>query len=663
MDMHQGKPMEKWMGHPKTFVAISSTAIAFLIGGRANANPVNHSTLVTPEDMASQVAVIPTDSAESLYELAIPPPDMPNDVYRVDSTVHIDTGGIDAGDGQREPGQAAFSDTPQIWISQQPNPNDERFLQNPPEPLPAPVEDNTPVLPDTTPDVTPILPGEPNPGTPNIPVSSIEVLGSTIYNDRDFAPIIEPLEGRSVTLGELQTAADAVTQLYLNDGYLTSRAILVDQPVTDGVIRIQVVEGSLSDIQIEGTRRLNQRYIRQRIQLGAGSPLRAEELEEQLRLLRTNPLFENVEASLRAGGELGQSILVVRVTEADPLFGSVGVDNYSPPSVGSERTTFDIGYRNLTGIGDEFTFSYDRTTRGGANIFQFGYQVPLNAMDGTLQLRTVLDNNQIVQEEFDELGIEGESELYEISFRQPLVRSTREEFALSLGFSFKDGQTFLFNDIPTPFGIGPDEEGVSRTSVVRFGQDYVRRDPSGAWALRSQFSFGLDWLDATVNPDLVPDSRFVSWLGQIQRVQRLGNDHLLILQADLQLTPDSLLPSEQFVVGGGQSLRGFRQNARSGDNGFRFSGEDRVTLTRDESGAATFQLAPFIDMGSVWNDGNNPNTLPDQTFLVGAGFGAIWVPVPDFVIRFDYGVPLVNLADRDDNFQDDGIYFSVNYQF
>jgi hemolysin activation/secretion protein len=99
--------------------------------------------------------------------------------------------------------------------------------------------------------------------------------------------------------------------------------------------------------------------------------------------LRIDPLFKNIEASLRAGSGVGQSILVVRVTEANPLEASLGVDNYSPPSVGSERLGVNLRYRNVTGLGDEIAGSYYHTTTSGADIFDFSYRVPLNAMNGT----------------------------------------------------------------------------------------------------------------------------------------------------------------------------------------------------------------------------------------------------------------------------------------
>ena len=498
--------------------------------------------------------------------------------------------------------------------------------------------------------------------SPSIPVEKIEVIGSTIFRRDRLHPIIKPLEGRTVTLEDLRQAADRITQLYLNDGFINSRAILVDQVLTDGVVQIRVIEGRLERIDIEGTRRLNPNYIRSRIKRGAGNPLNSIALEEQLRLLRIDPLFENIEASLRAGDEIGQSILIIRVIEAEPFLASFFVDNSSPPSIGSERFGTVVRYRNLIGIGDEIAASYSRTITGGADVFDFSYRLPVNARDGTLQLRFAPNRNQITDAEIEVFGIRGRSRLYELSYRQPLVRNIRQEFALSLGFTHQRGQTFVFDNIPSAFGIGPDEDGNSRTSTFRFGQDYVSRDRNGAWGLRSQFSIGTGLFEATTNRDPIPDGHFISWLGQLQRVQRLGKDNLLIFQTDIQLTPDTLLPSQQFVIGGAQSLRGYRQNARLGDNGFRVSLENRLTVQRDATGDPSLQFIAFIDLGKVWNQPDNPNQLPEQTFLMGAGLGLYWQPIPNLDVRLDYALPIIDIDDRGNNPQDKGLYFSVNFQ-
>lgn len=543
-------------------------------------------------------------------------------------------------------------------LAQRLSPNEERFPQPLPDPE-LPELDDEPVL--QLPQET--EPAESQPQSELLDVSEIEVIGSTIFEPDVFEPITQPLEGRTVRLSELIDATNAITRLYRSEGYLTSQAVLLEQEVVDGVVQIQIIEGNIEDIQIDGNRRLNDGYIRSRVRRGITSPVRIDKLEDQLRLLRIDPSIDGLQATLQAGSDVGQSVLVINVDEADLIYGEVHIDNDSPPSIGAERAGFDLGFRSPTGLGDNLLISFDRSFSGGSNLLDVSYRLPVNALDGAIQLRTVIDRNEVTEDPFDELDIEGETELYEVTFRQPISRSVREEFALSLGFSFREGQTFVFNDIPTPFGIGPDEDGVSRTSVFRFGQDYTLRDASGAWVARSLFNFGTGLFDATTNDEPIPDSHFFSWLGQIQRVQRIGQRHLLIIQGDLQLTPDSLLPSEQFVIGGRQSVRGYVQNALSGDSGFRFSIEDRITAVRNDSGRSIFQVAPFADLGVVFNSSDNPNDLPENNFIAGVGLGLILEPISNLNLRIDYAPPLIDLNEFSDNIQADGVYFSVSYDF
>ncbi len=542
-----------------------------------------------------------------------------------------------------------------------PEPNRDRFLQPLPQPdLPeTPKEQELQKPPPPQP-----LPDEP---TQQIPVQRVLISGSTILTPEEINTLVGPLEGRLVTLLELRQVADKITEIYLERGYITSRAFLPPQTITEGTVKIEVVEGILGEIQIEGTKRLRDSYIKSRIQLGVGKPLDTARLENQLRLLRSNPLFENIEASLRASQTPGESILIVRVTETNPFELSMNADNYSPPTVGSERTGWTALHRNLTGRGDFFVASYN-TTRlfdDESDVFDFIYNLPINAMNGTLQVRAAPNSNRIGQEFSGDLKITGTTDVYEFSYRQPIFRNPRQEFALSLGLTYQRTKSFLDDELLN-FADPNDTEdnGINSSTVIRLGQDYIRRDPLGAWALRSQFNIGTGLFDATVRQDPEPDGHFLSWLGQVQRVQRLSGSHLLIIQGDLQLSSTGVLPYQQFIIGGGLSLRGYRQNVRSGDNGFRFSIEDRITVYRDESGLPLIQLTPFIDIGAVWNDGSNPNNefLPDQRFLAGAGIGLIWQLLPEVDLRLDYGLPLVHLDDRGNNAQDSGFYFSVIFR-
>ncbi len=547
-----------------------------------------------------------------------------------------------------------------------PDPNQQRLLQpQQVQPVPpAPARQETPFAPGT-------VPGDPN---QLVVVDSLEVVGSTILSPKEIAKLIEPVLYRQVTLRQVQDVADAITKIYVDGGYITSRATIAVETIPSGKLRIDVTEGRLADIQITGNQRLFTSYIRERLKLGAKTPLNSNALEDQLRLLKAVPYLENVEASLRPGDKPGESILVVRVQEdKQPFVMSFGVDNYVPPSIATQRGYVSLGYQNLSGIGDEIFGSYTvglnftDWVRAALNEYNFTYRAPINPMDGTVQARVLVTNNRITDENFEALNISGESQLYEFSFRQPIIRSVRQELALSTGFTWQRSQTFTFAG-PTPFGFGPDAKGFSTTSVLKFGADYIYRDATGAWLALGQFNLGLPIFNATQNTDgpipgkIIPDGRFFSFQGQGQRVQNLGNDFLLIVRGDVQLAATPLLAQQQFVIGGAQSVRGYRQNARAGDNGFRISLESRVPMVRDKNGQVFFQLAPFIEFGRVWNNRANPNTLVTPNTLAGIGMGFLWNPIQGMDVRLDLGAPLIYNQDRGNDAQDYGIYFNVNYR-
>ncbi|MFP4121485.1 MAG: POTRA domain-containing protein [Coleofasciculus sp.] len=102
---------------------------------------------------------------------------------------------------------------PAFDFAQQPNPNEDRFLQPTPEPIPSEPTETEPVLP------TPEEPVQPPPSESTettIDVNRIEVVGSTVFGAEEFNPIIQPLEGRTVTINELQNATDAIAHQFAN---------------------------------------------------------------------------------------------------------------------------------------------------------------------------------------------------------------------------------------------------------------------------------------------------------------------------------------------------------------------------------------------------------------------------------------------------------------
>lgn len=503
------------------------------------------------------------------------------------------------------------------------------------------------------------LPQTPLPPEPAVMVERILVTGSTIFSDAELQQAVAPYLGRSLTFSELQQAANAITQLYISAGYISSSALLPPQDVVTGTVRLQIIEGFLEEIQVVGTDRMGD-YVRARVAQASIRPLNQTELEEQLQLLLQDPLFENVEGSLRQGRTPGGSVLVVRVVEAPPFSGEIGFDTLSARSVGQYRLGSALAYRNLAGVGDVLLAAAYRTTTGGSNTYELSYEIPISPTNGTLLLRATPSDYRITNpsEASFVLGLSGATDAYEVRLRQPLVRRLHEEFALSVGFSYENGSTLLGGVITPP----------TITSVVSFGQDYRRQDPQGLWGLSSEFRLGTGLFEATQS-STGADGQFVSWRGQVQRLQVLSPDHFLVLTANAQLTPDSLLGAEQFFIGGGPGpgqtpVRGYYHNARFGDSGVQFSIEDRITVVRDPgSDDPLAQVSPFFDVGYVWY-ADPALRVTTQNLLIGTGVGVTLRPVEGLVARMDLGIPLVTLDElSSDEPHGLRVYFDVRYEF
>jgi len=524
----------------------------------------------------------------------------------------------------------------------------------------------------------------------------------TITLKEEIKAIAEKYAGRILSPIEQKNLQDEIALLYIQRGYITSKAEvdlanntdaqivkvrIIEGRLTKENIEVQLIEGKLTKENIKGG--LRDYVIEQLKPVLERSPLNVNKLEQQLKILKSNRLFsqqnDGIEAFLKPTNNEGESTLTVRIKESDYAL-NIDANNYTPPSIGAERIKASL-YVPVEWIGDlfkgykdelllELEFKPTLPNREEKKILDLAgstfesvranYRIPLGSTRNFLQLRGEYNLNEIVQEPFDRSNFRAESQLYGISYRHLLESSFQHEFAWSAGFTFQWGQTFVFNTVGFPFGIGPDEKGISQTSIFNLGLDYIHRDGTGRWLLGTRLNWGTGLLNATKNSGSIPDGQFLSVAGQVQRVQNLGARHLLVAQLDFQFASDSLLPSQQFAIGG-QQLRGYRQNVRSGDNGFRFSLENNITITwlKNDSSSLVrepgLQIIPFADVGMVWNHPGNPNDLPQPNFLASIGLGVAWRVSRNLELRIDYGYPLVDLSDRGRNLQDKGIQFRFAY--
>ncbi|WP_392479926.1 ShlB/FhaC/HecB family hemolysin secretion/activation protein [Nostoc sp. C110] len=524
-----------------------------------------------------------------------------------------------------------------------------------PQPLPPPAELFPPSVPTPTPD-------EPLPGKfpQTIVVERFEVIGSTVFSPEELAIATAEFTKRPISLSEVYQARSKITDLYVRNGYITSGAYIPPQTIQSGVVKIQVVEGKLEDIQVTGTRRLNPNYVRSRLAIATSAPLNRQRLLEALQLLQLNPLIQNVSAELSAGSRTGSSLLEVKVSEAKTFSSQIVLDNGRSPSVGSFRRRLQLNEANLLGLGDALGVAYTNTD--GSNSLDANYTLPLNPRNGTLTFNYGITSSNVIEPPFDVLDIHSDSRYYELTFRQPIVQTPTQEFALGLTASRRESDiSSLLQREGFPGSVlspGADEQGHTKVSAFRFFQEWTSRNSREVIALRSQFSLGIDILSPTINQN-APDSRFFAWQGQAQWVRLLAPETLMLLRLNTQLASRTLLPLEQFGLGGQDSIRGYRQDYLLTDNGTFVSAEVQVPILRLPKIDSTLQVVPFVDFGVGWNSSGREN--PNPNTLAAVGLGLRWSQSDRFTVRLDWGVPLISVESNERTLQENGLYFSLLY--
>ncbi|KOP27457.1 hemolysin activation/secretion protein [Hapalosiphon sp. MRB220] len=523
-------------------------------------------------------------------------------------------------------------------------------------PLPPPEELLQP--PDTT---TP-TPPQPIPSgevPPTIVVKKFKITGSTVFSPEDFDKITKPFTNRPITFAQLFQLRSEITQLYVKKGYITSGAYIPPQKLQNGVVEIKVVEGELEDIKVTGAQKLNPKYLQSRLAIATKKPLNSDRLLEALQVLQLNPLIESLSAELSAGSRPGQSLLEVKITEANTFDVGLILDNGRSPAVGTFRRQIQVNEANLFGWGDSISAVYANTD--GSNALDINYTLPINPRNGTLSFSYGFSDNQVIERPFDVLDIQSNSNYYELSLRQPILQKPTQEFILGITASHRRSKaTFLDGELPFP-GTGADDEGRTRVTAVRFFQEWVSRDTQQVFAMRSQLSVGLDLFDATINKTF-PDSRFVAWRGQAQWVRLLGRNTLLVLRGDVQLADRPLVPFEQIGIGGLDSVRGYRQEALLTDNGIFASAEVRIPVVRFSGRNNFLQVTPFVDFGNGWNDSGRSDFEVDldSNTLLSVGLGLRLELEDNLTARLNWGIPLISVSSQDkDSLQENGLYFSI----
>ena len=468
----------------------------------------------------------------------------------------------------------------------------QKRLERPPEPKAAPPID-IPDLGEST----------PPPGAADVrfELTDVLVFDSTVYTEDELRPLWEGLLGREITLTQFYEVAAAITIKYRNDGYVLSRALVPPQEIIDGVAEIEVIEGYVDNVVIEGDPTGPTAQIEDKVQAILDSqPLHADVLERSLLLMNDLPSVIAQSILRPSLTSPGASELVI-VLEESRFSAAASFDNRGSRFLGPYQAGASGRVENILGLYESTELEFVGTAEVSELQFvALTHIQPLTSDGTTLTLIGSLTSTEpgSTLEAFD---VEGESQAVSVTIAHPFIRTRRQNLSVVGGFNYQNSKTDLLGETTSE----------DRIRALFLGGTYDFIDEyRGITLIGGELRQGLNILDATESGSarLSRDggkSDFTKILGSVRRKQTLAPSWSLSVAVTGQYAFSQLLASEECGLGGESYGSAYDSFEISGDHCLAGRAELQFGEAADFEYLDSYELYGFYDLGAVWRIDDN----------------------------------------------------------
>jgi hemolysin activation/secretion protein len=430
-------------------------------------------------------------------------------------------------------------------------------------------------------------------------LNSIEIKGAVTLPASGFRSLYQPLIGKDVSLSDILDVAAAIENEYRRAGYILVRAFVPPQRVADGVFTINVVEGFIANVSVEGGKPRTRERIRTYLAPAQASrPLQLTAIEQGLLMANDLPGVTAAGVLRPSPDTQGASELVVTVPD-NPLSALFSIDNRGSRFSGIWSATADVTINSVFDDEDQVDGSVTGALDASPlrhGVGQLRYRRPVGDQGALLSLLGTITHGEpgSTLQAFDVLT---DSWAVGPRFTFPLKRTRAESFVLETGFTV---QAARVNILGAPLSH-------DSWRVADFGFSYARGDfLGGAWTANADIAQGVPILGASDNgaPDLSRAggrTDFTKLSGGVSFRRPLPGSFEVVLSGQGQYAFDPLLIGEQFAFGGSQGGRGYDTGALTGDHGLGGTIEFRYDPQLKISGIQALQPYVFLDAARVWN--------------------------------------------------------------
>jgi len=482
----------------------------------------------------------------------------------------------------------------------------------------------------------------------------INITGNTVVKTSYLDEIKQNYLNQELGLEELSNLIQEIRVLYRAKGYFLVKPYLPPQEITSGTIQINLLEGKLGKLEIQGNEHYPEKFIRRYLKLTNRGVMNYNRLLTSLALLNENPGM-NARAVFRTGSEPGTADLVIMIKDYGKLLAfSFDYNNFGSRFVSRYRFGHQGKINNVFLPGDEIRLRGALgTPMENLRFGKIDYTIPINGY-GTRIGMSATGTRYEASREFAQFGTKGSAYVYSVDMEQPILRTRTLNFDFRFGMDYKQ-----IRNQQQPSFLNKD---YLRTIREEFVLDWL--DP---WKGRTYFVFGMvtgvDIFSASPqNSQTISNPGaggiFHKFNFGLSRVQKLPYQMLLFTRGAAQFTQHTLPSSEQISMGGAETVRGYPQSDYLADEGYVMNielffpppvvGGWKVPFF-DRYLDEMVQFIGFFDHGTGLQNNPSPGEQGTRSLAsVGAGV-RIDVPYIDTSVRLDWGFPVISSPEPGDD--------------
>jgi hemolysin activation/secretion protein len=481
-----------------------------------------------------------------------------------------------------------------------------------------------PVVPPPTPSAGTGLTIE-NQGAANPPptapflVRSIQIDGNAQFDTATLHALVADAEGQSLTLAQLHERVGLITRYYQAHGYPLARAIIPQQVIEAGSVRIEIIEARYGTVVPENSSRVRNALIDATLSpLQGGQVISQNPLDHAL-LLLSDLAGVATNATLKAGDAVGTSDLVVETTPLPMFSGSVAADNFGNRFTGRARLGATLNVIDPLHQGDTLSLS-GLTSGGDMEYGRLAYDAVLNG-EGTRIGAAYSTLYYKLGSPLSALEAHGTAEVASLWAKQPFVRSANvnvygqlqyddlklddhiDASAIKTDRHVNNGTASLLGDARDPWLTGGVTSWTASMTSGQLGFDNGAAELADAATVRTE-------------------GHYLKWNAALYRLQNVGAANSLYLVVSGQWANANLDSSQKVLAGGPYTVRAYDMGAIAGDTGYQETVEFRHLLTAAWHGQ--WQALGFFDSAQVTVNKNPTVPGTNSATLSGAGVGLNW---------------------------------------